>query len=221
MFLYIYNHDVNLGRRKEDIYKLINFNHKGKHKVGYYPKSLLVFTTYQVQGWWTMILIPVKYQPDDNNVREIILKSSSHTHLKYSKLYTLILQKVKKPPDEFFTNILFASEIILIFGGLFLHRLSRILKFKLKCLRMPKNDFSGQKFRTRRENPNSSKPSWRSRNQPLQGHTNNRPFVFCKISKDRICHILSSRVESSEQVVFDSDGSSFIVDNSTNSHILS
>ena len=36
-----------------------------------------------------------------------------------------------------------------------------------------------------------------------------------------ICHILSSRVEHSEQVGFDSDGSSIIVDDSENAHIWS
>ena len=39
--------------------------------------------------------------------------------------------------------------------------------------------------------------------------------------KDRICHILSPILESSEQFKFDSDGSSVIVDNSENAHILS
>ena len=38
------------------------------------------------------------------------------------------------------------------------------------------------------------------------------------MSKDRICHILSSMMESSEQVGFDSDSSSVIVDNSANDH---
>ena len=36
-----------------------------------------------------------------------------------------------------------------------------------------------------------------------------------------ICHILSSRVEYSEQVGFDSNGSSVIVDNSDNAQIYS
>ena len=36
-----------------------------------------------------------------------------------------------------------------------------------------------------------------------------------------MCHIISSRVEYSEQVGFDSDGSTFIVDNYSNAHILS
>ena len=42
-----------------------------------------------------------------------------------------ILQKLKKPPDEFFTNLFFASAIILIFGGLSLYRLSMLLKYNL------------------------------------------------------------------------------------------
>ena len=36
-----------------------------------------------------------------------------------------------------------------------------------------------------------------------------------------MCHIISSRVEYSEQVGFDSDGSTFIADNSSNAQILS
>ena len=36
----------------------------------------------------TMILSPVKSQPDGRNVREILLKISWHTHLKHSKAYT-------------------------------------------------------------------------------------------------------------------------------------
>ena len=61
----------------------------------------------------------------------------------------------------------------------------------------------------------------KARNNPPKGHTKNRPFVFCTISKARIWHILSSRVESPEQVVFYPDVSSLIVDNSTNYHIRS
>ena len=54
-----------------------------------------------------------------------------------------------------------------------------------------------------------------------QSHTKNRPFVFCTVLKDVVCHILSSRVESSEQVKFDSDGLSAMVDNSENAQICS
>ena len=79
---------------------------------------------------------------------------------------------------------------------------------------MPTTDFAIQKCRTRRENPNSSHLSWKERNNPPKGHTKNRPFVFCTISKDGVFHILSSRVNYSEQVVFYFDGSSVIVDNS-------
>ena len=58
------------------------------------------------------------------------------------------------------------------------------------------------------------------KNSP-KGHTKNRPFVFCIISKDRIYHIISSIVEFSEQFLFDSDVSKFMVDNSVNEHIFS
>ena len=45
------------------------------------------------------------------------------------------------------------------------------------------------------------------------------PFVFCTILMKRICHILSSRVESSKHIGFDSDGSTVIVDNYANASI--
>ena len=83
-----------------------------------------------------------KTQPDGRKVTEIILKSSWHKHLKHSKPYTFILQKVKNPSDEFFTHLYFASEIILIFCVIFLYRLSRLFKENLKCLRVPTTDFS-------------------------------------------------------------------------------
>ena len=101
---------------------------------------------------------------------------------------------MKKPTDGFCTHIFFASEIIIIFGGLFLHRLSRILK-----VWVAKTDFERQKWITKRWNPNSIKLSWKAKKRPPKVHTKNRPFVLCTISKDGICHILSSRVESSEK----------------------
>ena len=45
--------------------------------------------------------------------------------------------KVKNPTDGPLTHIFFTSSIILIFGGLFLNRLSSILKFKLKFMMVP------------------------------------------------------------------------------------
>ena len=127
-----------------------------------------------------MIMIPVKSQPDGSNFREIILKISWHTQLKYSKPYTFILQKVKNLPDGLCTHLFFASSIILIFGDIFLHRLSRIIKVKIKWIRLPTTDFVRQKFITRRDNPNSSKPSLRARKKPPKGHTKNRLFLLQK-----------------------------------------
>ena len=119
---------IRRNRGKGDRHKLRNLKHKGKHKIGCDPQSLIIFTAYKVQGWWTNILIPVKAQPYGSNTKEIILKISWHINLKNSKPYTYILQKLKNPPDGFCTHQLFASTIILIFGGLFFHRISRILK---------------------------------------------------------------------------------------------
>ena len=41
-------------------------------------------------------------------------------------------------------------QIILIFGGIFLHRLSRILKVKLNWIKVPTTEFSKQKCINRR-----------------------------------------------------------------------
>ena len=81
------------------------------------------------------------------------------THLKHSKTYKRFKTKVKKPPDRFCTHLFFASSVILIFGGILLHRFFRLLKFNLKWIRVPTIDFSRQKCRTRKEDPNSSKHS--------------------------------------------------------------
>ena len=84
-FLYVDKKNVNRGIGKGYRKKLRNSRHKGRHKIGCYLKSLLIFTTYQVQGWWNMIISPVKYQPHGINIKEILLKSSWHTYLKHSK----------------------------------------------------------------------------------------------------------------------------------------
>ena len=117
--LYIFKKHFKKGRGEGDRKQPRNFKHKGKHKIGCYSKYLLIFTAYQVQGWWTMIIIPVESQPDGSNGTEILLKSSWHTHLKHYNPYIFILQKVKEPPYGFSTHIFFASAIILRFGGLF------------------------------------------------------------------------------------------------------
>ena len=94
-------------------------------------------------------------------------------------------------------------------------------KSKYQLDKVANNWLCEKKFITRRENRNSSKPSWKERNNPPKCQTKNRPFIFYTISKDRICHIISSRVESSEQVVFEYDGSPVIVNNSATAHIFS
>ena len=125
----------------------------------------------------------------------------SHTPKKFQSIH-IYFTKVKKPPDGLCIHLLFASAIILIFSGIILHSLSRILKVNIKLLRVPTTEFSRQKCITRRDNPNSSKRSWKAKNNPPKGHIKNRPFVFCKIPKDGICHMLSSRVKYSENKLF-------------------
>ena len=129
----------------------------------------------------------------------------AHTPKTFQSLHIYFI-KVKNPPDGFCSRLLFASVVIIIFGGIFVHRLYRILKVQLKLIKVPTTDFERQKFSTRRENQNSSKPIQKARNKPPKGYTKNRLFVFSTISKYLIFYILSSRVESSEQIDFFPDG---------------
>ena len=73
--------------------------------------------------------------------------------MKHSKPYTNILKTANNIPDGFFTHLFFASAIILIFSGVFFHRLSRNLIFNIKWLKDPTNVFEKQKRRNRIENP--------------------------------------------------------------------
>ena len=66
------------------------FQSQRKYKIECYPKTLLIFTAYQLQGWWTMILSPVKAQTDGINVTKYLPKRSWHIHLKHSKPYIFI-----------------------------------------------------------------------------------------------------------------------------------
>ena len=68
---------------------------------------------------------------------------------------------MKDPPDGLFTHLFFASEIILIFGGLFIYILSEIIKVKIIWLRVTTNDLAKQKIWSRSENLNSSNLSWK------------------------------------------------------------
>ena len=143
----------------------------------------------------------------------------AHTH-KTSQAMHIYFTKMKKPTDTFCTHLFFASAIILIFGGLFLHRIPRLLKVNLNLIRAPTTDFSRK----------NAEPGGRIQIQVISFGRQKRSLpkdapkidpLFSAKSTDRICHILSSRVEYSEQFGFDSDGSSVIVDNSDNSYIRS
>ena len=85
--------NVKIGRGKGSRQQLRHFKHKGKHKIGFYPKSILIFTGYQVKGWLAMIQSTVKAQHDGIYVIEIILNGSWHTQINYSNPYMFILQK--------------------------------------------------------------------------------------------------------------------------------
>ena len=91
-FLLVYmNWQENVKRRRGRGYiqQLRNIKHKGKTKIRCYSKYLLIFTAYQVQGWWTMSLSPIKAQPDGRNFREILLKRSWSTTLVLGRQWIL------------------------------------------------------------------------------------------------------------------------------------
>ena len=85
------------------------------------------------------------------NVIQILLKNSWHTHLKYYNTYTFIVQKENKPRYGFCTRLCLSTSIILIFVGIFLDRLSKIIKFKLNWIMVSTPDFASQSRRTRSE----------------------------------------------------------------------
>ena len=80
---------------------------------------------------------------------------------------------MKTPPYGFCINILFASTIILIFTGIILNILSRILILKIKLLRVPTVHFEQNNCRNSRENTKSIIPSWKEGKKPPKIHTEN------------------------------------------------
>ena len=128
---------------------------------------------------------------------------------------------MKKPPYGFCTHLLFASATMLIFGGIFLHRIYSLIKVNIKWTSMKTADFARQKCITRRKNPNSRKSSWKTRQNTPKGQTKIRPFVFCRISKDWIFHTIYQILEYPEQVGFEYDVPTVIVDNYSNAKICS
>ena len=101
---------------------------------------------------------------------------------------------MNKPPYGFCAHLFFVSTIILIFGGLFLHRLYRLLKVKINCLRVSTTEFDRKKFRTRRYNPNPINLSWKARKNPPKGKTKNRPFFSAQFQRTGyVTHYLQER----------------------------
>ena len=156
-----------------------------------------------------MILSPIKAQPDVNYTQDIM----AYTSETFQSVH-IYSTKLKKTQYGFFTQFFFALTIIIIFCGLLLNRVSRLLIVNIKWLGVPIVDFSKKRCRNKRYNPKSSKPSCNARNTPPKGRNKNRPFSYYKFLKGRIFHILSSRVESSESIGFDSFGCKVIVNNS-------
>ena len=107
-------------REKERVHITIHkFQSQGKALNWMLPQISSDIHSLQKKGWWTMIISPVKFKPDGINIKEIILKSTWHTHLKHSKTYACILEKLNNPPYGFCTHLLFASSIFLVFSDLF------------------------------------------------------------------------------------------------------
>ena len=48
-FIYIDKHNLNQGIGKGDRHKIRNFKHEGKHKIGRYPRYLLILAAYQLK----------------------------------------------------------------------------------------------------------------------------------------------------------------------------
>ena len=77
-----------------------------------------------------------------------------------------------------------------------LHRISRPLKVKIKCIRVTTNEFVRQNSEIGGKIQMQVNPVGRQERSPPNTTPKTDPF-FCTISKDRIFHILSSRVEPS------------------------
>ena len=73
----------------------------------------------------------------------------AHTPKTFKAIH-IYSKKIEDASIWIFTHLFFASAIILIFSDIFLHRISRLLKVKLKRIRVPTDDFSRQKCRTGR-----------------------------------------------------------------------
>ena len=106
--------------------------------------------------------------------------------MKHSKPYTFILQTVNKPPDVFFTHIFFDSKIILIFSGIFLLRLSRLLIVNLKWIKVPTVDFSKTKSETQERTQNQLNPVGSEERSLPEATPGTDYFSKYKISKGSI-----------------------------------
>ena len=58
-----------------------------------------------------------------------------------------------------------------------------LIKVYLKFLRVSTTCFPRKKCRTRRDNTNSNKPSWKARNKPSKGHTKNISFFNAQFQR--------------------------------------
>ena len=87
------------GNRNRHVFRIILQNLK--LPLEYYPKSFLIFTTYQEQVRCTIILRPPNAQQDINHVKYFLFNIAWSPHLRFSHLYVFIPKKVRKHPNGF------------------------------------------------------------------------------------------------------------------------
>ena len=106
----------------------------------------------------------------------------SHTTKTFQAVH-VYFTKIEETSRWIFTHIFFASANILIFGGLFYIGSSGYSSSIFNWIWVLTTDFAKQKYRTRRDNPNSSNPSWKARKKPPKGHTRNIPFFSAQFQR--------------------------------------
>ena len=133
-------------------------------------------------GCWTIIIIPLKARLDGINVQNVLLKISWNTRKTFHAIHIYFLKREEASKWILYSSLLCLSNNHNIWWYI-LHRLSRLIKIGLKWIRVPKTDVARQKFRTRRDNKNSSKLSCKARNKPLKCHTKKDPFSSVKFQR--------------------------------------
>ena len=88
-----------------------DFIWRGELPIEPYTKDKLIFTAYQLKVLWEMVLIPDKLHPYVSDTKNIMYKSVQKKYPPFSKPYSLIIQRVKKPPDYFSPTSYFLQKL--------------------------------------------------------------------------------------------------------------